>query len=209
MKQHANSPLPEAESRRRNRNADLSRQSIMNRTDFPYVVSLLFAFLSWSLAHAVDRLVELPLVKLTETVEQQADTIVYLTVEFENITSSINFENLTIRILGETPENRFAPPNTMVIGAGWDGEASLFEAGDGISLYIADFHPEWSIELTTTMFGRGMPRVQLEEADVPTILEPVGWRTRLVEWELYIIVLIACGALIFITLWARTQYRCL
>ena len=176
----------------------------MKRTDFPYIVTLLFAFFSWTVAHAIDRLIALPLVKLTQTVVERADHN-HLTIEFENITSSVNFENLTIRILGKTSEDQFSPPTTTVIGRGWDGKASLFTKGDGIRLEIRNFHPGWRLRLTTDMTGGGAPRVQLESAGVPTILEPVGWRTRLIEWELHIVASFAVLALILIIVWARKQ----
>ena len=128
----------------------------MKRTDFPYIVTLLFAFFSWTVAHAIDRLIALPLVKLTQTVVERADHN-HLTIEFENITSSVNFENLTIRILGKTSEDQFSPPTTTVIGRGWDGKASLFTKGDGIRLEIRNFHPGWRLRLTTDMTGGGAP----------------------------------------------------
>lgn len=176
----------------------------MTRTDFPYVVTLLLALLSWAVAHAVDRLAELPLVKITQTVERQINGS-RVTIEFENITSSVNFEHLTVRILGETPENQFTAPRTKVIGGGWDGSASLFSERDGVLLKMPNFHPEWKLELTTDMTGEGAPRIQLESADTPTILEPAGLRTMLVEWELHIIAAFAGVALVFITVWARKQ----
>ena len=180
------------------------QQPLMKRADLPYVVALLAALCSWAVTHVVDRLIELPLVKVTQTVEEHADGN-RLTIEFENITSNINFEDIVIRILGETPQNRFSKPNTTIIGGGWDGTANLFKKGDAITLKIPHFHPQWRLELTTDMTGGGTPRLQLESAGVPTILEPVGWRTRLVEWELYIIASFAGFASIFIIVWARTH----
>ena len=180
------------------------RQPLMNRTDFPYVVTLLLAFFAWALTHAVDRLTAMPLVKLTQTIEEQVDRH-ELTFEFKNITSRVNFEDLTIRILGETDKQRFTEPTTTVIGGGWDGDAHLFEAEDGIRLTFPDFHPGWELAVTTVMTGGGMPRVQLESAGVPAILEPVGLRTRLVEWELYIIASFAGLALAIIITWVRKQ----
>ena len=41
------------------------RQSPTTRTDCPYFITLLFALLSWAVAHAADRLVELPGIKFT------------------------------------------------------------------------------------------------------------------------------------------------
>lgn len=189
-------PVPE------DKDANPSRKSLMQRADFPYVVTLLVAFLSWGITHAVDRLTELPLVKVTQTVDEQAD-VGHVTLEFENITSNVNFRDLTIRILGETQQHRFSPPKTTIIGGGWDGNADLFKEQDGIQLEFPDFHPRWRLKLTTDIKPVGMPRVQMESAGVPTILEPVGLRTWLVEWELCIIGSFAVFALISIIVWAR------
>ena len=196
-------PTPkEAKLEITNKGAGSYRNLLMKRTDFPYVVTLLFAFFAWVVTHTVDRVIALPLVKFTQTIEGQADGH-RLTIKFENITSNVNFKNLNIRILGETVENRFSAPSTTVIGGGWDAESNLFEKGDAVDLMFSDFHPGWRLRLTTNMIGGGTPRVQLVSADVPAILEPAGLRTWLVEWELYIIALFAILALIFILVWAR------
>ena len=184
--------------------AGSSRPTLMKRTDFPYVVTLLFACFAWAVTHTVDRLLVLPLVKLTQTVHEQAGSS-RLTFEFENITSSVNFKDLTIRILGDTRTNRFSKPTTTVIGGGWDGSASRFPTHDAIQLEIPDFHPGWRLRLETSMTGGGEPRIQLEGASVPAILEPAGWRTTLLEWELLVIALFAASALLFIIVWARQQ----
>ena len=206
LEQQAKPPMPEEAKRKStDHGTGLFRQPLMKRTDFPYVVTLLFAFFAWAVTHAVDRLITLPLVKLTQTVEEQANGN-HLTFEFENITSSVNFEDLIIRILGGKRENRFSKPEDTIIGNGWTGNAKLFKGGDnGIELKLPHFHPGWRLKLTTVMTGGGTPRVQLESASVPTILEPVSWRTWLVEWELFIIASFAVLALIFIVVWARKQ----
>lgn len=205
LEQEAKLPTAvEAEPEITDSRAGSFHQPLMKRTDFPYVITLLFALFAWAVTHAVDRFVAVPLVKLTQTVEEQADGN-HLTFEFENITSGVNFEDLIIRILGETPNHQFTKPETTIIGGGWDGDASLFEVGDGIELQIPNFHPGWRLELTTVMTGGGTALVQLESAGVPTIIEPVGLRTWLVEWELRIIALFAGSALIFIIAWARRQ----
>ncbi len=180
------------------------RRPFMKRTDFPYVVTMLFAFFAWAVTHAVDRLIVLPLVKLTQTIEEQEDGH-YLTFEFKNITSNVNFRNLTIRILGENEANRFSKPKPIVIGSGWIADAKLFGNRDGIKLEFPSFHPGWRLELTTVMTGGGAPTVHLESADVPTILEPVGLRTALVEWELHIIASLAGLALMSIIVWATKR----
>ena len=174
----------------------------MQRTDFPYAVTILFAMLSWGITHAVDRLTELPLVKVTQAVNEQANAS-HVTLQFKNITSNVNFRRLTIRILGETEQHTFSKPKTTVIGGGWDGDTHLFKKKDGIELKIPEFHPRSRLELTTVTTPRGTPQVQLVSAEVPTILEPTSLRTWLVEWELYIIGSFAVLALLSIIVWSR------
>ncbi len=176
-------------------------QSLTRRTAFPYFVTLLLAILAWTVTHTVDRLITLPLLKYTQTEVSGGQ----LTFEFENITSSVNFKNLTILIRGENTDNRFSDPVTTIVGGGWYGSALLNSTRDAVQLTIKNFHPGWKLKLSTTMAGGGEPQVQLKGAGVPTILEPSSWRTILVESELLILACFTFFAIFAIVWWAWRQ----
>ena len=180
-----------------------AQQPLVKRTDFPFVVTLLAAFLSWAVTHSVDRLISLPLVKFTQTEDVQPDGN-HLTFEFSNLTSDVNFKDLTIRIVG-IKSNQFSNTSTEIIGPGWDCDETIFGEKDGIEVNCPEFHPEWELRLSTVMTGEKIPRVQLEHSAVPTILEPASWRTFLIEYELFIIALFASVALVLIVVWAMRQ----
>ena len=186
-----------------NGNARARWQTLTRRTAFPYIVTLLLAILAWTVTHTVDRLIALPLLKFSLT---QADGNL-LSFEFENIASNVNFKNLTIMIRGENPETRFSEPVPTIVGRGWLDDVSLNPTGDAILLTMKNFHPGWELRLSTIMTGSGKPQVQLKSADVPTILEPISWRTILVELELLILACFAFVALFAIVWWAWRQNK--
>lgn len=188
-----------------NKDASSHQLPLMKRTAFPFVVTLLLAFIAWAATHAIDRLTKLPLIKYTQTMKVEQDNSQLLTFEFENITSNINFADIEIRILFVSSNGKFLNPVTTVVGPGWDADTHLFSDGSAIRLTIPNFHPEWKLRLSTNLIGADIPRVQLEKSTVPTILEPASWRTILIEYEIVIITLFAFMALVFFVLWARNQ----
>lgn len=185
-----------------------TRKPALSMTALPLAVTLLSAFFAWALAHTVDHLKTLPLLRFTQIAEVKEDGT-HLTFEFKNITGNVVFKNVNIIILGEAEEyeNRFTEPETFIIGSGWAVEKRLYRTKDGIHLTLRDFHPGWAFRLETVMSGEGVPRVQLEHSDTPTMLERANWKSWLVEYQLRLIFLFGLGALMSVAVLAWKEWR--
>ncbi len=187
---------------------------LMKRTDFPYVITLLFAFLSWAIAHAVDRATTVPFVKYRLTVESRSECpgcepskqpgVHCVTFLFQNVTRSVKFQDTTIRIRGGY-DDRFSEPHTRVIGTSREGKAKLLHAKDGVELVLEEFHPGQRLLVRTTTTGEAKPKLHLMSSGVPTVLQRSGLRTWLVDGEMYIITSLIALLCCFLIVWARRQ----
>ena len=186
------------------------RQSLTRRTDFPYLMTLLFALLSWAVAHAADRVVELPLIKVTQETDAQAEVqgVHEVKLHLKNITSRVRFENLALRVLPPTDGARFlSQPITYPKGGLWGQSATLLLAEDGIIIRLPEFHPSAELTMMTRTNVKGDLEMRIEESNVPAMLRSPGLTTWLVERELAIIASILAVALIVLVAWTRNVAR--
>lgn len=174
---------------------------MITKNNLPIIVTILLAIAAWTFTHAVNRFIQRPMIKVSQTIKTHTNKTSKIKLNFKNITQNINFKNMKIRILGNSQTDKFTKPNLSVIGSGWSPKAMLTEERDGIKLEFDNFHPSWEVALETTMSGKGNPRIQLQKSAAAVILQESGFKTWIIEYEIVITSTLGAGAIMFIFAW--------
>lgn len=167
----------------------------------PIIVTILLGIIAWTFTHAVDRYLQDPIIKVSKKTERTNENKAKVVISLENISHNINFTDMVIVVLGNSPSNTFDKPTRRAVGPGWPPTTTLNSERDTIDIVFKSFHPGWKVQLTTTMFGQGDPRIQLKHAPVATVLQPAGFKTWIVENEILITTLLGAIAFLYIVVW--------
>ncbi|HSZ84605.1 MAG TPA: hypothetical protein VK787_01170 [Puia sp.] len=175
----------------------------LKKDDLPYVIVVIAGLLTWSLQHAVDRLLETPVVEYSIQQKSISGDSTFTTIRFSNITTNKRFDSLHLLIQPLTlfSQPTFISGNKMAIS---NSNPTLnFDHENGtISLMILGFQPEQNFELRYYTLKKEYPSIRYSIKDSVLYLSPPGLSTFLINNEnliiLSLIILSSITLIIFI-----------
>ena len=169
----------------------------------PYLITILFASISWVIVHSVDRVNSSPTVTYTIVPNPQGCGPKCFTVEIRNVTTTVLLKNLVISVHLEGPDSSSKIQHADIIATqpAWNGDmAPNWDAGDSADFPIAIFQPGWEFKLVTRFSGGGTPRVYLTKSPDPIRFVEPSVETFFVNHEALIICIVLLIYAGFVTL---------
>ena len=167
-------------------------------SEFPFLVTILFAVVGWSITHIVDRAIDAPLIMYEEQFRDAACPKVY-SITVRNLSRDRNFAGLVITFIGASQKDRFENP--MSVADFPAGDAIEVITSGGVSFTFPALQPGWRVELSAEYLGDGRPQFRVEESPSALELAEKGWRTWLVQNEITLLIAIAALATLVIVFW--------
>lgn len=167
--------------------------NILKTEKFPYLLTILFALIGWSLTHSVDRLINSPIIEYKLKKECSGNGRKLVSYEITNISRDRLFENIEFKLLckrgckGKFLQAKLKLPPPMDISE----EVEMDD--DYVKFSIPELHPDWKLLLTVEMSEDFNPTLHFSSKKSANDNKPIrllrsSFETYLIKHELKIII---------------------
>ena len=175
----------------------MGNNNILTLEKIPYLLTMLFALIGWTLTHIADRLLQSPIIEY-RVEEQQDNNDRTVSLTLTNISKDKLFKDVQFDwLIQDINKGKFIrdssyltefPPMTL--------QTTEETEEDHVRFTIKEFHPSWKLQLTSKVLGSALPTLHFStmsniQEKNPTV-EPIflidaSFETFLVKNELEIL----------------------
>jgi len=162
---------------------------LLSKDTVPYLLTVLFATLGWTLTTFVSQIGSSPIIEYTKT---RSNNLTEVTFEVQNISKNIKFTNLIFYILlnDNEPGRCVGKPVIVPIAPlhfGKDREEPICREGVESVFLIDEFHPYSKVSMSVIANGKTDAEIRLTSSNA-VLLKEENYQTRLIKYELEILI---------------------